>query len=375
MKKILVIAAALPIVALWSCHRMDSPLPEKGGAVYLDLPAATHRYFDTFGQSTDSINQQATLGRVLFYDRHLSINNSVSCGSCHKQTFAFSDNSAKSAGFANRLTGRNTPALQNLGFSGFGGFIGIGNGFKSGGSLFWDGRESNLQTLITRPISNHVEMGISDLSSLEEKLRVLPYYKELFKSAYGTEEISVERISRAVSIFVNALISRNTRFDQNQSGKSSLSAQEQEGFNLFNIKYNCAGCHNVQVNGYFSGGSGQFVSIGLDMSPTDKGLGVITQSSTDDGKFRVPNLRNVALTAPYMHDGRFKTLDDVLEHYSHNIQANANLDQRLRNPATQAPMRMNISSHEKESIIAFLGTLSDPDLITNPAFADPFKTR
>ena len=138
------------------------------------------------------------------------------------------------------------------------------------------------------------------------------------------------------------------------------------------IQNNCGNCHNEQVNGYFSG---QFRDIGLDASYSDLGLGAISGRAEDRGRFKVPNLRNVTLTAPYMHDGRFKTLDDVLDHYSHNINSSANLDTFLKTTGTGAPMRMNISAHENQAIIGFLGTLTDADMITNPAYSDPFKTK
>ena len=370
-------AAALPVAIFFSCHRADVPTPEGGGDAYLDLPDSAYTYYGVPGSSSglDTINRQTTLGRVLFYERQLSLNNSVSCGSCHKQAFAFSDNVARSAGFENKLTSRNTPALQNLGFSGFfltGGGPG-GIKFTGGGSLFWDGREREMQKLITRPISNHVEMGMTDLDAMVAKLKALPYYKELFQRAYGTDEITTEKISTSVALFVNAIKATNTRFDQDQQHSGSqLSALELEGMSLFNQKYNCAGCHNENIHGYFSGA---FMNIGLEAPYVDKGVGVISGSSEDNGKFKVPNLRNVTLTAPYMHDGRFKTLDAVLEHYSHGIKPDANLDILLRNPSTGAPLRMNISTHEKEAIIAFLGALTDVDMITNPYFSDPFKIK
>jgi cytochrome c peroxidase len=367
MKKALLLLAVLPAVVFFSCHRSGSLVPEGSGTVYLDLPDSPYNYSKVFG-SNSFTNHQATLGRVLFYDRHLSINNSVSCGSCHKQALAFSDNVAFSSGFENRKTGRNTPPIQNLGFSGFGPI-----GGKGRGSLFWDGRETDIEKLIARPIANHVEMGMSDLSALEEKLKDLPYYKDLFRNAYGTEEITIDRVSRAVASFCSAIMSINTRFDQQQqTGGSALNALELEGQNLFMNKYDCSGCHNEQVNGYFSG---RFMNIGLDAPYSDNGLGTITGSASDNGKFKVPNLRNVALTAPYMHDGRFNTLDDVLEHYSHGIKADANLDTLLKAPGTSAPLRMNISAHEKVAIIAFLHTLTDMNMITDPAYSDPFKLK
>ena len=371
MKKALVFIGITCLFAVvYSCNKSGDITPNDKGQVYLDLPDSTHRY-NQFNNS--DINEKITLGRVLFYERHLSVNNSISCGSCHKQAFAFSDNVALSRGFENKLTTRNSPAIQNLGSSGFGFFTGNGNaggGQFGNGSLFWDGREQNLASLVSRPIANHVEMGIDDLTQLPQKLSELPYYSTLFNKAYGSSDISVEKISDAIAYFLAALESTNTRFDAAQHNSISFSGLELEGQTLFTQKYNCAGCHNENIGGYFSG---SFMDIGLDASYKDLGVGAISGSTADRGKFKVPNLRNVALTAPYMHDGRFKTLDDVLEHYSHGINNTPNLDARLK--IGVQPMRMNISTQEKQALIAFLNTLTDNDLITNPYFADPFKTK
>ncbi len=374
MKKtgFLFLVALIPIGAFFSCHSLDKSVTASGGAAYLDLPSTTYPYFSrSSGRQEDSLDNIATLGRVLFYDRHLSVNNAISCASCHKQAYAFSDNTDKSFGFENRKTTRNTPAIQNLGFSGFD-MVGVFNGNTTvAGGLFWDGRENNLRNLISRPLSNHIEMGVGDVSELGPKLTQLSYYAELFKKAYGSSDITVDRLSNAIATYMMAIKAVNTRFDQQQKGLASFTALEAEGEALFSRKYNCASCHNEQLNGYFSG---QFANIGLDNGYSDKGLGTITGKASNNGAFKVPNLRNVALTAPYMHDGRFKTLDEVIEHYNKGIQPDAALDERLKDDSG-APMRMNISAQEKTAIIAFLNTLTDVDMITNPAFSDPFKTR
>lgn len=376
MKKYLFLLAAAPLTIFLACNRMDAPAPEGGGEAYLDLPDSVYQYFPgPNSPENEAANNLATLGRVLFYERQLSLNNSVSCGSCHKQVYAFADNTAGSVGFENKITGRNTPALQNFGFSGFMLEPNAAGGpkFVGDGSLFWDGRERNMQKLVSRPISNHVEMGMTDLDVMAEKVRALSYYKPLFEKAFGTDEINVERISTAIAIFVTSIKAENTRFDQSERmGTAKLSALEEQGMFLFNQKYNCQNCHNENLFGYFSG---NFRNIGLDAPYSDLGMGVISGNSEDNGRFKVPNLRNVTLTAPYMHDGRFKTLDEVLEHYSHGIKADANLDTVLKDPATGGPMRMNITAHEKEAIIAFLGALTDYDMITNPAYSDPFKIK
>lgn len=316
---------------------------------------------DLSGATTLSATQK--LGRVLFYDTHLSVNNSISCASCHKQGLAFSDNKAFSNGFENRLTSRNTIPIQNLDM--FGGFT----------SLFWDGREENLTTMVLMPIVNHVEMGMENTDALVERVRNVSYYHDLFEDAYGYgANISAINIANALSSFVSRIISFNSRFDLLQQDPSMLNALEKQGEQLFFDKYNCRSCHVIESGnggGYGTGGEADFVNIGLDVNYTDAGRENVTNNPADAGKFRIPNLRNVAITAPYMHDGRFSTLDEVLNFYSHNITNHANLDTRLKNESGM-PMQMNITDQEKTALIAFLGTFTDHSMISNHDLSNPF---
>lgn len=307
-------------------------------------------------------NAVPTLGRVLFYDKNLSLNNSVSCGSCHIQSLAFSDNLKVSRGFENRLTSRNTLPIQNLGVG----------GFQSPIALFWDGRENILETMVMRPIVNHVEMGIPDLEDLSEKLSNVPYYEELFTQAYGTSEITPDRIGQALSFFVQSIRSINTKFDRSRNGSEHLNALETVGQQLFTDTYDCNSCHQIQdPHGYILAGT--FANIGLDQEYEDGGVEQVTRQPTDNGKFKIPSLRNVALTAPYMHDGRFETLDEVIDHYSDGIEDNENLDVRLRS-GDGSPRVFNIPEEDKKAIIAFLHTLTDQAMITDPKFSNPFQS-
>lgn len=324
-------------------------------------------------------DEMAKLGRVLFYDKTLSVNNAVSCGSCHKQAFAFSDNRAGSRGFENFETPRNTPPIQNLGFSGFVTLGSISNNSNIGQALFWDGRERILQNMVVQPIFNHVEMGVRNTNDLVSRVKERSYYPELFKGAFQDENVTFERISEALMGFVQNIRSHSSPFDRmfmNASTNKSLSAREQKGMDLFFGKYDCGSCHQLHSpTGYNSGfeePNSELLNIGLDAVYTDKGLGDVTGNPADDGKFRIPNLRNVALTAPYMHDGRFGTLEEVLDHYSTGIENNTNLDQKLRDPSGK-PLVLNISKEDKQQIIAFLHALTDNQMITDPRFSDPFK--
>lgn len=349
--------AILAALAL-SCQKED---PVREGQVYLDLPEQPYNY-----RSGNSYQQdmKATLGRVLFYDKHLSINNSVACASCHKQQFAFADNVALSRGFDNRQTNRNSMPIQNFIFSG----VVIGPRL-----FFWDGRENNIENLSRRPLANHVEMGIPDLSELPAKLQQLPHYPGLFREAFGSEEITTDRMASAMAAFMMAIESKHTRFDLFESGNSAaLNALELKGQALFNTTYDCASCHRVSL---FSYAGDEMMNIGLPYANGDIGAAALHNNAPEMmGVFRIPNLRNVALTAPYMHDGRFKTLEDVLEHYSHGIQDDPNLDDRLKDVQGR-PMRMNIPAEDKQAIVAFLNTLTDPVLTTDPRYSDPFKVK
>ena len=376
MKKVYIVIAVAAFVVLQSCSKED--LIQVSVNNEPKLPSTVYNYYN--GENTK--NHVATLGRVLFYDRLLSKNNSVSCGSCHKQAFAFSDNVQFSIGLNNVKTERNSMAIQNLPSGTF--FAGgIGNGSDDGfglnpvdliaiqgGGFFWDGRESNLRSLFSRPITNHIEMGITDMDEVVEKISRQPHYAALFQNAFETPEITVTRMAEAVSTFMESIQSNNSTFDRFlMNSFNPMSAEEQDGYNLFFSTYNCGSCHNPFPGPYFTDVP---KDIGLEKNPMDLGFGGITGKAELMGKFKTPNLRNVALTAPYMHDGRFKSLDEVLEHYSTGIQSSANLDPSLKDQYGN-PRKMNITEKDKKSLKAFLNALTDYSIVTDVKFSDPFK--
>lgn len=373
---ILILTTAVTTATIFSCKKNDitDPAVNTGVTEVLEMPAIPYNYDDGGGFGVANHDEKAALGRVLFYDKHLSINNSVSCATCHKQAFAFADNVAGSRGFENRVTPRNSMPLENIpGTNMFGGFGSV--------NLFWDGRSSSLQDLIMRPIGNHVEMGLRDVESLPGKLAELSYYSKLFNDAYGDDNITTERISEAVSLFIQAIRADNSKLDKQQQGEKVMNAQELYGMTLFDSKYNCRSCHSLSQSIYMGGfgNDATFVNIGLDdltpgVAARDKGRSVITGNPADEGKFRIPNLHNIALTAPYMHDGRFNTLDEVIEHYSHSIKDNSNLDARLKGQDGK-PIQMNIGEQDKAALIAFLNTLTDHEMIVDPRFSNPFKIK
>jgi cytochrome c peroxidase len=372
-------------VTMYSCETQGIESRES----VLELPTAPYSY------QMGSKDELPTLGRVLFYDVRLSANNSVSCASCHKQAIAFTDNRRFSLGFQNKQTTRNSMPIQNivsntflggsidsLGFGGIqpGGII-IGDGgmffpFVQPTALFWDGRNHDLPSMVMEPIQNHIEMGVNNLDNLAAKVAAIEDYQTLFSSAFEDGVISKEHIATALSAFLVSIRSNQSRFDAALKGNTQLTALEQFGRELFFDKYDCNSCHQLQApfNGYQLAGDGGMADIGLDENPADGGVFGVTGNTADKGKFKIPSLRNIALTAPYMHDGRFATLEDVIDHYSEGIEGSDNLDVRLRDTNGNA-RKFNIPNTEKRAIVAFLHTMTDPQLIGDPKFSNPFKVK
>jgi cytochrome c peroxidase len=303
-------------------------------------------------------NEAATLGRVLFYDARLSLNNSVACGTCHHQEKAFADGLALSTGFGGKTTPRNSMAIINVGFN---------------NNLFWDSREHNLETMVSKPIQNHVEMGMESMEALEKKLSTVAYYEPLFKNAFGTSKVTKARVSSAITQFLCSMVSCNSKFDAVAAATASYTPMEQMGHDLFfGQKANCSSCHNGANfsapddpgGSYGSPETQGTANIGLDLQYRDAGK--------QDGQFKIASLRNIALTAPYMHDGRFKTLEAVVNHYNEGIKPHPKLDKKFVD-AQGAPKRLHLDAIEKQALVAFLTTLTDEKFIRDEKFSDPFK--
>jgi cytochrome c peroxidase len=228
---------------------------------------------------------------------------------------------------------------------------------------------------VMEPIFHPIEMGLEWLV-LQEKLESLPYYAPLFNNAYLRPDITYTGVQQALAAFVSVMQSKQSKIDQH-----ALNLEEKKGAGLFATKYECAACHqgSVDVQGTFNYPSDpvfritEFANIGLQETYEDNGLSLITQAETDEGRFRVPSLSNVALTAPYMHDGSITSLEDVIEHYSGGIMSHHNLDARLLE-ADRTPLQMTISADEKKALVAFLKAFTDEDVATNPRLTDPFKS-
>jgi cytochrome c peroxidase len=307
----------------------------------------------------------ATLGRVLFYDKLLSANKTISCASCHKQELAFTDNARFSAGFNGGLTGRHSMSLINA-------------RYYPNGRFFWDERASTLEIQTLIPVQDAVEMGMR-LDTLVNRLHNTPHYPVLFQRAFGDAAITSDRIARALAQFVRSIISYQSRFDTGrqlippgqdpiQTPYPNFTPQENLGKQLFfNPLTACNACHGTET---FT--APNFLNNGIENPSIDQGVGGVTNIPAQIGSFKVPSLKNVELTAPYMHDGRFATLEQVIEHYNSGVQPHPNLSPQLRNP-NGTPKRLNLTNEEKAALVAFLKTLTDTNITTDVKFSNPFK--
>lgn len=380
----------LLVAGLASCKKFLSG-ELKSKETFLSSPILPDTPFDYEGKHVVD-NELATLGRVLFYDKALSVNDAVSCGSCHKQDLAFASPERFDKGFDGQLLKRNTPSIQGLkGFGTHSMSMKPDENNQIKGLLFWDGRQNNLANMVLNPVLNHREMSIPDFETLVKKLSAIDYYPPLFEKAFGTKEIDKTKIAYALESFIQCL-DPNPAVVQNMDGfattpfppvinkidTAGFTELEKYGRFLFHTQYNCATCHDPSHSGSYGAGSLSGVplmfNIGLDANYNDKGLGAVTNRAADNGVFKVPTLMNIALTAPYMHDGRFKTLSEVLDHYSHNIQANPQLSAEFVAIGGGAK-QLNISASQKEALIAFLHKLTTPDFISHPMYSNPFVAR
>jgi cytochrome c peroxidase len=286
------------------------------------------------------------LGKMLFFDPILSGDNSMSCASCHKQQFAFVDSSNQfSTGIDGLKGNRNAMPLYNLAWS---------KGF------FWDAGAADLETQVVGPIENPVEMHESLTNALNE-LNSHPIYPALFKKVFGGDKITTSMIMRAIAQYERILISGNSKFDQYQRGEIQLTASEQRGLDLY-VDMNKGDCNHCHViGGLFT--DFELRNTGLDSIAIDPGRARITLNSLDSGKFKTPSLRNIEVTGPYMHDGRFETLEQCIEHYNSGFKYTQNLD-----PNLEYAKKGRLNQNEIADIVSFLKTLTDHDFLINPSF-------
>jgi len=367
-------------------------LPETPYAYAVPLPPHAARSIgpnvDNMPASNPITDAGATLGRVLFFDTQLSANTTTSCASCHRGEVAFGDDVVASLGFAGGGTTRNAMTLQEV-------------RFYSRGRMFWDERAATLEDQVLQPIQNEIEMGMS-LDDVVDRIRAREFYAPLFTAAFGDDRVTSERISRALAQYVRAIVSFDSKWDQGVVQVASIAdpfpnftAEENRGKTIFFGQHDpalrglCGTCHMrdnplatrpppppnappppPQTNVAFFQPIGP-TDNGLPTLEGDLGIGGLTGAPQQRNQFKPPSLRNVGLSAPYMHDGRFTTLEQVVDYYDHEITATPNLHPLLR-AMDGTPLRLRLPPSDRAALVAFLKTLNDTSLATDVRFSDPF---
>jgi cytochrome c peroxidase len=270
------------------------------------------------------------LGRVLFFDPVLSADSSLSCASCHQPSRYFADDRERAVGIDGREGTRNVPSVLNVAY---------------GRSFFWDGRAVSLEEQILAPLGGDNELGL-DLSEIGYRLRGRGGYTEAFRKAFGSDAITSDRVARAIASYLRTLRSGDAPVDRYLYGDATaLSADARRGFRLFVGRANCGVCHTIPL---FT--DHQFHNTGISRGSADTGRFSVTGDESERGAFKTPSLRNVAETAPYMHDGSIATLEEVIEHYDRGGTANPHLDDEIT--------ALKLSPAEKRELIAFLESLT-----------------
>lgn len=278
------------------------------------------------------------LGRLLYFDKRLSTDNTVACATCHSPEKGFTDAAPVSTGINGQKGGRSAPTVINRAYS---------------TAQFWDGRAPSLEAQAVGPIANPIEM--TNLKSekaahgaVVERLKKIKGYRRQFKKIFGTTDFSIDHVGKAIATFERTVVSGNAPYDRYVNGdKAAFSPAQARGFNVFFKKAACDSCH---LGFNFSDGSYENVGIGTDKPKPDVGRFAVSGKESDRGSFKTPTLREIEHTGPYMHDGRYKTLEEVVEHYDKGGIKNPNLDRRLK------PLKL--SKQEKQDLVAFLKALS-----------------
>lgn len=391
----------------WEIGVAAEPVPkssnaaEQGGAFetrVLNLPETPFNYsdidwpdhfrsaverFDNTPPDNPLTDHGATLGRVLFYDKSLSANGTVSCASCHKQELSFTDDEPLSVGFDGKKVARNSMSLVNA-------------RFYQRGRFFWDERARTLEQQVLMPIENPIEMG-HELDKLIPQLAADPIYPSLFVKAFGSSDVTVDRVAKALAQFVRSIVSYQSKYDIGLAKAGSyrrpfpnFTEQENLGKDVFLRRANCASCHMSNAlpfnphrpdepydsskrpprqTAFFTMTTPAVNGVDADTDDVDLGVGAVSNAEMDRGRFKSPSLRNVELTGPFMHDGRFHTLDQVVEHYNWSIKPHPNLDGRLENFSANG---MGLPEVPKVALVAFLKTLTDRTILTDEKWSDPF---
>lgn len=344
MKKIFYL---LILLSLISCNSEDESAYQN---VPIDYQVPSNFPPLAYDMTANPITEKGfELGKKIFYDGRLASDGVVSCGFCHIQEDAFTHHGHTfSHGVGDGIGTRNAPPIQNMAYQ---------------TQFFWDGAADHIELLSMSPISSEIEMN-GNIVEIISMMQNDSEYKSLYKQAFKNEKINAENMLKALAQFMTMLTSSSSKFDKyrrNEIGET-FSTEEQQGYALFNQK--CASCHATDI---FTDNS--FRNNGLPMNPNinDMGRYRVTEFEQDKYKFKVPSLRNIEKTAPYMHDGRFFTLEAVLNHYSSGVTNTQNLDPSLNNNGT---LGISLTNDEKSKIIAFLKTLTDNEFLTNKKFSE-----
>jgi len=361
-KKILSVLGLMAIVLVMSQCKKDTISPDPITYDTTSYNLQTGAFPAPVFTDNTPTNAGVLLGRMLFYEKLLSKNNTQSCANCHIQSHGFTDTARFSLGVEGRRGGRQAMSVFNTAWHTKG--------------FFWDGRSTLLRHQSLMPIQDPLEMN-ETLENVVAKLSAKKEYKDQFFRAFGNSEVNAEKISLAMEQFMNSIISNQSKYDKFLAGSATLSENEERGRKLFFTEYNeffpaqsgadCAHCHSG-----FNFSNNDYRNNGLDLASdiVDIGREKVTQNIADKGKFKVTSLRNIALTAPYMHDGRFGTLEEVIDHYNSGIKLSPSLDAAL-----QATMGtgLRLTAQNKADLVAFLNTLTDNTLATDSRYTDPHR--
>lgn len=339
---------------------VNKPNPPGTTALEIDIPP----FFPPLDIPPDNpmTVEAVELGRLLFWEKGLSADSSMSCGSCHLPSFSFADPNPVSTGVTGAQGQRNAMALINMGWV---------------QHLFWDGRAATLEEQILEPVPHPEEMNLP-WSEATARLDADEAYSARFTMAFGSAEITPEEVAKAIAQFLRTMVSSNSKFDLWRRGQATFTDQEFMGYEIFNREggdpemvtggqfggdcFHCHGEAGLQFSDYL------FHNNGLDSTfSADPGLAGVTGQALDSGRFRTPTLRNVTLTPPYMHDGRFNTLEEVIDHYNSGGHPSSTIDPFMKYNSGG----LMLQPQQKEALLAFLMTLTDTVFANNPAFSDP----
>lgn len=353
------------LVAFWFLHLVQTHAFSKPGDPSYVLPLPPGVLEPVIPEDNPLTKEKVALGKTLFFDKRLSADDTISCATCHDPEKGFADGKVIAIGIKDQKGTRNSPTVLNAAFF---------------DAQFWDGRAITLEEQAKQPIVNPKEMGMPSHNALAEKISGIPEYKTAFQAVFGTEKITIDYIAMAIASFERTLISFNTPFDRFIAGnKEAISASAQRGWKLFQGKARCITCHEFNVSYPFftnnkfhnvgvamKGKDFEFLArkaAGADADPavlaqeeasSELGHYLVTKEPKDIGAFKTSGLRNIALTAPYMHDGSEPILEDVVEFYNKGGVPNPNLDGGIR--------PLNLTEDEKKDLVEFMKSLTSDDL-------------